>query len=94
MNNIPDDIKDRIVAEPQHLSVNTLAKKYKLSWYSVDLIRRPERTAKKKPASIEVVRKSPTIQPIIPIDLVIEDIEEQIAMFQQALSVVQGLREI
>lgn len=82
---ISDEVRQQIAIEPADCSLQSIARKYDVSWHHVKKIR----TEPHFDTGIAPARESSKTY-----DRAIEAIEEQLVMFQSALNVLQGLRDI
>jgi hypothetical protein len=94
---ISEAIQRQIQDEPEDMPYNAIAKKYGITWYAVKNLRMrvgkmPQTVAKVQATQIE--RVAPVaIEGGTMYDRVIEALEEQVAIYSQALETVRGLRD-
>jgi hypothetical protein len=80
----------QIIAEPSSMPLQQIAYKHGVSWYLAKKIREDANsTALALPEPAPVILDGGTIY-----DSAITAVEEQLDMFQSALSVLQGLRDL
>lgn len=92
---ITDETRRKIASEPPGMPYQQIADRYGVTWYHVKNIRMKAGVHKEqKTKSMEVVRPTVTIEGGTKFDRAIEAVEEQLAMFQAALNVLQGLRDL